>query len=171
MERLARRLAPEILPQRSELAKRKRIGAEIGEGLGEDVGEDLASILDDWVKLPGRSERYKNRRTGKIISRRQYENLRAKSLGWGSWSEYQREARSDDWLRWRGIAAFKQGKKPKQLGMTSEFSSRFLKLKRARNGGVHVAPNLYDPDGPLAEFLVYLGLRQPDNEWIVGETP
>lgn len=149
------------------MAKRKPLGAGIGEGLGED----LAAILDEWEKLPGKSERYRHRKTGRIISRRQFENLRAQALGWKSWSEFQRESRKDDWYRWRGIAAHKQGVKPKRLGMASEFAMRYVKLKRARNGGVHIDPNLYDPDGPLAEFLVYLGLRKPDDEWMVGETP
>lgn len=153
------------------MAKRKSIGAGIGVGLGENVGKDLAALLDEWEKLSGKSERYRNRKTGRIISRRQFENLRAKAVGWRSWSEYQRESRKDDWYRWRGIAAHKQGKKPRSLGMTSEFSANYVKLKRARNGGIHVAPDLYDPDGPLAEFLVYLGLRKPDDEWMVGETP
>lgn len=149
------------------MAKRKPIGAGIGEGLGEGLAESVA----DYVKLPGKKERYRNKRTGKTISRRQYENLRAREAGWGSWSEYQREARTDDWLRWRGIAAHEAGVKPKKLGMRSEFSKKYLKMKVARNGGVHVAPDLYDPDGPLAEFLVYLGLRKPDDEWMVGDTP
>jgi hypothetical protein len=153
------------------LAKRKRIGAGIGAGLGEDVGKDLAAILDEWEKLPGRKERYRNKRTGKTISRRQYENLKARAVGWSSWSEYQREARHDDWMRFRGIAAHQQKLKPKRLGMTSEFSQKYLVMKRARNGGIHVAPDLYDPDGPLAEFLVYMGLRKPDAEWNVGDTP
>lgn len=140
--------------------------------VGKDVGKDLADILAEWEKLPGKKERYRHKRTGKIISRRQYENLKARAIGWGSWSEYQRESRKDDWIRWRGIAAHKAGKKPKAFAtMSSEFSQRYLTLKRARNGGTYVAPDLYDPDGPLAEFLVYLGLRKPDAEWIVGETP
>lgn len=149
------------------MAKKQRLGEGLGEDIGKDVGKDLARIESEWVKLPGRSERYK--RGAKVISRRQYENLKAKAVGWRSWSEYQREARTDDWIRFRGIAAFSAGKKPKKYsGLTSEFSQRMLGVKRAR---VEHPDNMYDPDGALAELLVFLGLRKPDAEWNVGDTP
>jgi hypothetical protein len=149
------------------LAKRKRLGEGLGEDIGTDLGKDLARLESEWIKLPGRSERYK--RGSKVISRRQYENLKAKLVGWRSWSEYQREARTDDWIRFRGIAAFSAGKKPKAYaGLTSDFAQRMLGVKRAREDD---ASNTYDPDGPLAELLVFLGLRKPDAEWNVGDTP
>lgn len=153
------------------MAKRKRLGEGLGEDIGSDLGVDVATDLSrleaEWVKLPGRSERYK--RGTKIISRRQFENLKAKRLGWKSWSEYQRNARTDDWIRFRGIAAFSAGKKPRAYaGLASPFSQRMLKVKRGREDD---AGNMYDPDGPLAELLVFLGLRRPDAEWNVGDTP
>lgn len=148
---------------------RQRIGEGLGEDLYTDLAKDLSKLESEWVKLPGRSERYKHVRTGKIISRRQYENLKARVLGWWSWSEYQREARSDDWLRFRGIAAFRNDTKPRAYaGMASPFSQRMLGVKRARE---EHPDNMYDPDGPLAELLVFLGLRKPDMEWNVGDTP
>lgn len=154
--------------------RRKPLGAGIGVGIGTDVGKGLAESLDDWQRLPGTAQRYKNKRTGKTISRRQYENIRARSVGWRNWSEYQREAATDDWIRWRGIVARRNDlsyQNPKVSGMGSEFSEHYLKLKRARNGGHPDLSILYDPDGPLAEWLVYLGLRQPDADWDVGESP
>jgi hypothetical protein len=155
------------------LAKRRK---PIGAGIGTDVGKGLAESLEDYVRLPGTAQRYKNKRTGKVISRRQYENLRARSLGWDSWSEYQREAKKPDWIRWVGIEARREGlsatKKGNfyypQFGMASRFAQNYIPLKRARDRDSSI---LYDPEGPLADWLVYLGLRQPDADWDVGETP
>jgi hypothetical protein len=149
------------------LAKRRRLGEGLGEDLGKDIAKDLFRIEAEWIKLPGRSERYK--RAGKTISRRQFENLRAKAVGFKNVSEFQRMARTDDFLRFRGIAAFSAGKKPRGFaGLRSPFTQRMLKVKRARE---HDSKHLYDPKGPLAELLVWLGLRKPDAEWNVGDTP
>lgn len=149
------------------MAKKKRLGEGLGEDLGKDVAKDLSLIQSEWIKLPGKSERYK--RAGKVISRRQFENLKARAVGFKNVSEFQRMARTDDFLRFRGIAAFRAGRKPRNFaGLTSPFTQRMLKVKRARQSD---SGALYDPDGPLAELLVWLGLRKPDAEWNVGDTP
>ena len=149
------------------MAARKRLGEGLGEDLGKDVAKDLGRIESEWIKLPGKAERYK--RAGKTISRRQYENLKARAVGFKSVSEFQRMARTDDFLRFRGIAAFNAKRGPRRYaGLTSGFTQRMLKVKRSREGE---RKDLYDPDGPLADLLVYLGLRKPDAEWNVGDTP
>lgn len=113
--------------------------------------------------------RYKNTRTGKSISRRQYENIRARKSGWKSWSEYQRTVKTDDWLKWRGNYARRNDLAYNKAGaLDSKFSRMFTKVKRVRERDSSL---LYDPDGPLAELLVMIGLRRPDAEYDVGDTP
>lgn len=149
------------------MAKRKRLGEGLGEDLGKDIAQDLGRIESEWIKLPGKSERYK--RAGKVISRRQYENLKARAVGFKNVSEFQRMARTDDFIRFRGIAAFSAKRSARRYaGLTSPFTQRMLKVKRSRESE---RKDLYDPDGPLAELLVWLGLRKPDAEWNVGDTP
>lgn len=126
------------------------------------------AVLPGWKRLGGSAERYRNP-SGEVVSRRQYENERARRAGWRNWSDYQRERKSDDYNRWLNIAIDKQGLTRKDIGMASDFSRQYLSVQLARRTGDDDA--LRDPEGTLANFLVYLGLRQPGDWWDVGDTP
>lgn len=53
--------------------------------------------------------------------------------------------------------------------MDSEFSQRYLTLQLARD--TMDESDLKSPDGPLADYLVWIGLRDADDWWDVGDTP
>lgn len=139
--------------------------------------------LPGWRRAPGtgRRERYINP-AGEEVSRRQYENARAQSAGWRNWSDYQRARKSDDYLRWIGRTSGEAGVSPSQLaGPESEFSQNYLTvsmLRQRQAGLIEGEPDwevaerrLTDPDGPLAQLLVDAGLRPPDADYDVGQTP
>lgn len=137
--------------------------------------------LRGWKRSPGKAERYtpppaereRLRAAGRLrsdgtVSRRQYENYRAQKAGWRSWSDYQRERKSDDYNRLLNIGVENRGLTRRDIGVESEFSKLVVDVRRARADN---AADLYDPDGPLADLLVYVGLRQLDDHWDVGDTP
>lgn len=137
--------------------------------------------LPGWKRTPGKSERYvpparereRLAASGKLrsdgtVSRRQYENYRAQKAGWSSWSDYQRTRKSDDYNRLLNIGIANRGLSRRDIGVESDFSRLSNEVRQARADN---AADLYDPDGPLADLLVYVGLRQPDDYWDVGDTP
>lgn len=115
---------------------------------------------------------------GDRLSRRQYENLRYSASGWQSKSEYERvlhgKTRMMDgrrkiheanaFRRWAEIGADDRGiALRKMMGASSEYSQLFAAALRNkfRDRG---------PDSPFAKLLTYVGLRQPDWGWNVGDT-
>lgn len=127
-------------------------------------------VLPGFSRIKGDSARRYKDPSGQTISRREYENIRLRKEGWESWSDYQQTKKSDDWLRFEGIYADKKGLKRNQIGPTSDFAKRYIDAFK-RKGRKDEPEDLYDPDGPLADFLVLTGHRQPDDYWEVGETP
>lgn len=127
------------------------------------------SPLPGFRRIPGRSERYRPPAdwTGPTapngtISRRQYENYRLKLEGWRSWSEYQSDARTDDYLRWKGEFAEKRKGELSWRGPHSDFAAAWLEAKRSNWSR--------DPNGPFADLLVLTGHRDVEWEWDVGDT-
>ncbi len=136
--------------------------------------------LPGWKRLPGRNERYIDP-SGKEVSRRQYENERARHSGWRNWSDYQQTRKSDDYNRWVKRAIDEQGLTRRDIGPGTEFSRQYLQvsaMRQLQNQSVEgetdyeIAENaLNSPDGPLAQLLISAGLRPPDAEYDVGDTP
>lgn len=124
--------------------------------------------LPGWKRLGGSAERYRNPE-GREVSRRQYENARARAAGWGSWSDYQRHRKSDDYNRWLNVAIDNRGLTRRDIGVESDFSRQYLGVRQARRDNDEDA--LRNPNGVLADYLVYLGLRSEDDWWDVGDTP
>lgn len=124
--------------------------------------------LPGWKRLGGSAERYRNP-AGEVVSRRQYENARAQRAGWRNWSDYQRTRKSDDYNRWLNRAIDEKGLTRRDIGVDSEFSQRYLTLQLARD--TMDESDLKSPDGPLADYLVWIGLRDADDWWDVGDTP
>ena len=124
--------------------------------------------LPGWTRIGGSAERYRSP-AGENVSRRQYENARAQNAGWKSWSQYQTWAKSDDSRRWLRIA-LDNGvvQSRRDVGVESEYAqyARDVETARANND----ADALRDPDGPLADYLVYLGLRDSGDDWDMNDT-
>src|SRR3954452_812634 len=127
------------------------------------------SPLAGFRRIPGKAERYRpppdwDGPTGPhgTISRRQYENYRVGLVGWNSWSEFQRDSRTDDYLRWRGEFAEKRKGELTYRGPRSDFAEAWLDAKRSNWSK--------NPDGPFADLLVLTGHREAEWEWDVGDT-
>lgn len=118
--------------------------------------------LPGYTRLPGKANRYRTP-SGDEISRRQYENLRFQKLGYSSWSEYQREAKSKEFKRFAAAAADEHETNARKIKTDPEFTELYLAAKRSDWQN--------DPEGPFADFLVYIGLRRPDADYNVGDTP
>lgn len=136
-------------------------------------------LLPGYKALGGSARKYRTP-SGETISRREYENRRLQGYGWKSWGEYQKAKRSDDWLRLEGIYTRAREIKRSTIGPTSEFALKSLATMRARDKVrnatskkkiMQAEDELYDAEGPLADWLVYVGVRQPEDYWDVGDTP
>ena len=125
-------------------------------------------LLPGWSRAAGsgRRERYVSP-TGEEVSRRQYENARAREAGFQSWSHYQRIAGARRhgarrYQRFASIYADKTGQSLKRVrGPSSDFT------------GMYFATDFNDvsPDGSLSHFLVKMGLREPETSYPVGSSP
>jgi hypothetical protein len=129
-------------------------------------------LPDGWRRIRKGEEGYSSTaRTyfdpeGRIRSRRAADNERLRESGWGSKRDFDRRyyARKDrGYNRWQGIASEADVPESEIRQSDSEFNRLFLDA-RADN----FAPN---PDGAFALFLTYIGLRDPDWTWDVGDTP
>lgn len=129
-------------------------------------------LPDGWRRIRKGEEGYSpTARTyydpeGRIRSRRAADNERLRSSGWTNKRDFDLRftARKDrGYDRWAesGIDAGMPESELRQAD--SEFNRLFLDA-RADN----FSPN---PDGAFAVFLTYIGLRQPDWTWDVGDTP
>lgn len=112
--------------------------------------------------------------SGKVIPRRQYENLRIaaqpEAFGWRSWSQFQ-AARNSPIYQYDFALALKNHPDvtPKSMrAIDSDFNrlfsgaSPYWSQRRSKK--------YRDPNGPVANFLIYLGLRTEGDSHDVGAT-
>lgn len=128
--------------------------------------------VEGYEKVPGSSRRYRNVETGETISRRQFDNLRiqrgASPFQNRSEIERYRSGRNLEAQRYARTANVVRKMSPVQRpgldpdDLTSEYTRLYVEAKRNRRD--------LSPDGPLAQFLKFIGLREPDDSWDVGET-
>ena len=119
--------------------------------------------LRGWKRLSGTAERYKNPK-GETVSRRQYDNARARQAGYSSYSAFQREKKSSSFKRYLGAAASSRDDFNRSE-ITLGRGGFIDKYNEARREGWET-----DPDSDFADFLAYTGLREPDWEWDIGDT-
>lgn len=134
--------------------------------------------LKGYTPLGGSSRKYRYDRTGKIISRREYDNKRLRKQGWKNRYEAEQFRTSRSYSQKRDKLE-RNGRKPSELDIFSDFASfvrdidweavktLWTEIEAERAMGEQ---NL-DPNGPLAEVLVLEGARLPDWDWAVGDTP
>lgn len=112
--------------------------------------------------------------SGKVIPRRQYENIRIaaqpESFGWRSWSQFQ-AARNSPIYQYDFELALNNHPdvSSKQMrAIDSEFNSLFASATPLWSK--RKSKEYRDPNGPIARFLVYLGLRTEGDAHDVGAT-
>lgn len=155
------------------------------------------ALLRGYTSVPGSARRVKTP-GGQIISRRQYENIKAQRYGWSSWSDYQR-VRTDpahpDYQVYHRFLKEAQTRLPNPYGhgaMSSRFAFMFNRARKDRFGkrrgrmvrnrdeigglyeegeeGYGLHHSVKGPDQPMAQFLVYLRMRNRGDWWNVGDT-
>lgn len=123
-----------------------------------------------WTRLGGSSERYLSP-DGREVSRRQYDNERAKAEGWDNRSQFER--RYDDKTYLWAFNRYRQGQKiqiteARRLDrMGGELNK---KLRAAQRTGWGKTQAGRDPRGPMSKLLVDMGLRDPSATYAVGNT-
>lgn len=123
-----------------------------------------------WTKLAGSAERYLSP-SGEVVSRRQYDNARAKEEGWENRSQYERRYEDNTYL-W----AFRQYQRNNRLNIQQARARDRMggelnkKLRAAQATGWGKTKAGRDPRGPMSQLLVEMGLRDPSATYAVGDT-
>lgn len=123
-----------------------------------------------WTKLSGTAERYLSP-SGEVVSRRQYDNARAKEQGWNNRSEYERRYEDKTYL-W----LYRQYQRNNKLTVSqARVEDRMggklnKKLRAAQQSGWGKTAAGRDPRGPMSKLLVEAGLRDPSATYAVGDT-
>lgn len=133
-----------------------------------------AATLPGYSKLPGTGRRYRTP-SGGTISRRQYENVRARAGGWSNWSAYQRDVH-----RYRPAVEKLQAGLDYRPGPFDPVRRAMFDVVRLRdqlprdalgNRQDADSPELVQPGGPLDQYLQALGYREQGDPRPVGDTP
>lgn len=150
--------------------------------------------VGDWKPLPGtKGARYVNTKTGEVTSKRQYQNMQAREKGWSSYSEFVRygtqltpkakayrdqlrlvaETEGLEYKEVRKLSSVYHEKRGKAIRLARrpkriDRRKGFLGWKKGRNGK---RVPLWHPDSDIADFLIYIGRRKPEDRWAVGDTP
>lgn len=123
-----------------------------------------------WTKLPGTAERYLSP-SGEIVSRRQYDNERAKELGWENRAQFERRYDDPTYL-WAWRRYMRENKLSIQAARRADRMGGRLstELRKAQATGWGKTKEGRDPHGPMAQMLVDIGLRDPTATYPVGDT-
>ena len=121
--------------------------------------------LSGWTRLPGTAERYR-KPDGEVVSRRQYDNARARAKGHTSYSQFQRMRKDRRYVLGERDAVLQQG--------ITKYSTRRLESEYNTLYTAMIADAGPDRDlswnGPLGQYLVYTGDREADWRFDVGQT-
>jgi len=123
-----------------------------------------------WTKLQGTAERYLSP-SGEVVSRRQYDNLRAQAAGWSNRSQFERRYEDKTYL-W----AFRQYQREHGMTIRQARSQDRMggelnkKLRAAQATGWGKTAAGRDPRGPMSQLLIEMGLRDPSATYAVGDT-
>lgn len=124
---------------------------------------------------------------GERLSSRQYQNLRYEATGWKSKSHYERISHDSATVAGRKRLSYTdRGRRVHEIGAFRKWGEIYadthgtsLRSALAPDSAYSIAytralqDNFSDltPDGPFAELLTLVGLREDEAEWNVGETP
>lgn len=120
-----------------------------------------------WTKLPGSSERYLSP-DGREVSRRQYDNERAREAGFANRSEFENRYKDPKW-RWAvENLAQAEGKTRRQIDRIGSRETEMIRKAQRTSWGR--TPAGRRPEGDMGRLLVAMGLRDPSDSYPVGET-
>jgi hypothetical protein len=107
---------------------------------------------------------------GNTISRRAFDNASGKYEAFGGRHNFERRYQVPSWRFFIEKGADELGKDTRRLlnSPTDPLARAAYKAAKAKQRGGRAARN---PNGPLAKYLVKIGLRQPDATYDVGDTP
>ena len=126
-------------------------------------------MLPGWQPLKGSGPRKYRDPTGQVRTEYAYRNAQAKAAGWNSYWDYRKTSKSDRWYNQkRTDAILERGQTKRTTGMSSNFAQLYTAQRDAAQTDKDA---WHDPNGPMAAFLVYLGYREPEDWWDVGDTP
>ena len=123
-----------------------------------------------WQRLPGTAERYLSPE-GKIVSRRQYDNLRAREQGWESRSQFENRYKDPTYL-W----AFRRYQRTHKLSIVAARRADRMggplnnMLRDAQRTGWGKTKEGRDPEGPMSQLLIEIDMRDPLATYPVGDT-
>ena len=123
-----------------------------------------------WTKLEGTAEQYLSP-SGEIVSRRQYDNARARELGWENRSQFERRYQDKTYL-W----AWRQYRRENNLSIGAARRADRMggplnkKLRAAQQTGWGKTAAGRDPRGPMSQLLIEMGMRDPAATYPVGDT-
>jgi len=105
------------------------------------------------------------------VSRRQYDNERAKSEGWENRSKYERRFEDPTYLwAWRQYQRNQKITVTKARQMDRMGGSLNKQLRAAQATGWGKSKAGRDPRGPMSRLLIDMGLRDPSATYAVGNT-
>ena len=131
------------------------------------------ATLRGYEPLGGSSRKYRNKRTGKVISRREYDNKRAQKAGFRNRYEleqFRTKLAGSRWANWIYDVKQHTGKLPEWelYADVREVRARRARLAR-RDLDDKGDPALVAADGPLARILDASG-RRPLSGRAVGDS-
>jgi hypothetical protein len=116
-----------------------------------------------WVPTGGKSRRYRNTRSGRTISRRQYDNMRAKEAGFRNRYELEKVRENLAGSDWVGDIYDATGRGPTFRDYNAIRNVKARRAEREAQGldryTEHDDEILSDPDGDLAHLLDVTGRR------------
>jgi len=118
--------------------------------------------VSDYIAIDKKGH-YQNRfHPENIITRNELENVRAKETGWESKTERNNARKSSEYKRW--IRGSLDSKAPLIMDR-NEFEKLYIAAKNDNDF------NNTDANGPFAQLLVKVGLRDEGATYPVGQTP
>lgn len=114
------------------------------------------------------SERYRSP-DGDVVSRRQYDNARYSDAGWRNRADFERRHDDPTYRHFQDVATRNLGLTRRQVDSPDGPFARHALKARAAGWGKGRAGR--SAKGPMARFLVWLGMRDPTADYPVGGSP
>jgi hypothetical protein len=118
--------------------------------------------VSDYIAIDNKGHYKHKNHPDNIITRNELENVRARETGWKSKTERNHARKSSEYKRW--IRGSLDSKAPLIMDR-NQFEKMYIAAKNDDNF------NNTDANGPFAQLLVKVGLRDENATYPVGQTP